>query len=232
MFIMFVAAAVTAAAAPARPDLDRVETLVVEGTNRFRAAEGLGTVSPNARLEQAARSFAQYLADGGTFAHESGGTTPEVRVRAQGYEFCVVAENLARYYNSAGFATADLAQRLVQGWKDSPGHRKNMLEPDALETAVAVVHRTHNGYEDFYAVQLFARSAATRTKFRVYNESGGAVKYRLDEREYALQNRYIREHTVCGDRTLVFDRGEFHPENGDRFTLTAGAVKRGRGGSE
>src|SRR3982751_5173782 len=149
-----------AVAAVPRPNIETVESMVIAETNQFRAGENLSRLGSNAQLFEAAHAFAEHLANGGVFSHESGGTTPEVRVRRKGYESCVVAENLARHYSSAGFTTTDLAHKLVQGWKDSPGHRKNMLEPDALDTAVAVVHRTHDGVEDFYAVQLLARNEA------------------------------------------------------------------------
>ena len=51
------------------------------------------------------------------------------RVRAAGYPYAVVAENLA-----AGQRTA---AEVVQGWLDSPGHRRNLLSPDVTQIGVA-----------------------------------------------------------------------------------------------
>ena len=226
--LLLAVAAAQALGAPAAPNLERVESLVIEGTNRFRQGEGLGTVVSNARLDEAARAFANYLADSEQLAHEAGGSTPEGRIRARGYQSCLVAENLARYYDSGGFTTQELAQRLVQGWKDSPAHRENMVTPDARDTAVAVVHRRRKGVEDFYAVQLFARQASTRVRFQVHNATGAELRYRVDGREFKLPNRWWRQHEVCGERVIYFDRGQFRPVEGDRFTATADAVTRGR----
>src|SRR5258706_14566627 len=78
-------------AAPQRPNVETVESLVIAGTNEFRAGENLSRVERNAKLDKAARSFAEHLASGGAFSHESGGTTPEVRVFRAGYQAAGVA---------------------------------------------------------------------------------------------------------------------------------------------
>ena len=223
-------------AAVARPDLPAVESLVVEGTNRYRASQGLNTVSPNARLEQAARAFANQLADGGNFAHDSGGTTPEIRVRRAGYKECVVAENLARRYDTAGFTTRDLAHKLVQGWIDSPGHRKNMLEADALETGVAVVSRQRDKYEEFYSVQLFARNESAAVRFRVRNWNASQVSYRVNGKAFTLDPNWGREHFRCSTPDLLFEgraRGHFEATANACYVVQAnGEVKREPGGCE
>jgi len=229
-------AALLLLAAVAHPDLDAVESLVVEGTNRFRASQGLGTVSPNSRLEQAARAFANQLADGGAFSHESGGTTPEIRVRRAGYKECVVAENLARRYDTDGYTTRDLAQKLVQGWIDSPGHRRNMLEADALETAVAVVSRRREKYEEFFAVQLFARDEASSVKFRVRNRGAAQISYRVNGKAFTLDPNWGREHSRCSIPDLLFEgraRGHFEATANGCYVVPAnGEVRLEPGGCE
>lgn len=223
-------------AAIAQPDLDAVESLVVEGTNGFRASQGLGAVSPNSRLEQAARAFANQLADGGAFSHDSGGTTPEIRIRRAGYKECVVAENLARRYDTAGYTTSDLARQLVQGWIDSPGHRRNMLEADALETGVAVVSRRRDKYEEFFAVQLFARDEAASVKFRVRNRGAAQISYRVNGKAFTLDPNWGREHSRCSRPDLLFEgraRGHFEPATHSCYVAQAsGEVRLEPGGCE
>src|SRR5204863_5012123 len=129
-------------AAEQRADLPRAEALVLEGTNAFRRELGLAPVKRNALLEETARSFAQYMARTGKFDHDADGSTPMARAKSHGYDYCVVAENIARQYSSRGFATAQLGQDLLQGWKDSPGHRHNMADAAVTEIGVALAHRT------------------------------------------------------------------------------------------
>jgi hypothetical protein len=111
------------------PHSDRL-TEVVALTNRQRADRGLVPVVPSARLAAAARAHNDDMVRRGFFAHEcpDGGSVAD-RVRAAGYDFRVVAENLA-----AGQRTA---AEVVQGWMDSPGHRANLLHPDVREIGVA-----------------------------------------------------------------------------------------------
>ncbi len=109
------------------PDLPQTEVAIVELTNAFRKASALQEVKPNPALAAAARAFAEYLARTGKFAHEADGRKPEDRAQAQGYRYCLVAENLAWNLNSRGFESAQLAREVVEGWKASPGHRENLL---------------------------------------------------------------------------------------------------------
>jgi len=226
---LVLATVLPAMAAPQRADVQAVESLVIEGTNEFRASQNLSRLERNERLDRAARSFAQHLASGGAFAHESGGTTPEVRVFQAGYSACVIAENLAREYSSAGFATRELGQKLVQDWKNSPGHRRNLLERDALDTGVAVVHRSHDGVEDFYAVQLLGRAESQEVRFMVRNRSRVAIGYRVDGKAFTLNPGWGREHNRCASADLVFEgqaRGRFETAKGTCYAVQLdGAVK-------
>jgi len=121
------------------PDLPQTEVAIVELTNAFRKAGALQQVKPNPALAAAARAFAEYLARTGKFAHEADGRKPEDRAQAQGYRYCLVAENLAWNLNSRGFESAQLAREVVEGWKASPGHRENLLLRGATDIGVAVV---------------------------------------------------------------------------------------------
>ena len=137
------------------PDLARVEALVVDATNEFRRHERIAPVARNARLEEAAREFAAFMARTGRFDHDADGRKPAERALAHGYSYCVIAENISYEYNSRDFRTEELAHGFVEGWKNSPGHRRNMLKGEVTETAVAVARGAANGPPRYYAVQLF-----------------------------------------------------------------------------
>jgi uncharacterized protein YkwD len=153
------AALVSGPALAQRPDLDAVEQLIVEATNEFRRGEGLRTVTTSPVLARTVRDFADFIARTDRYGHEADGKQPSDRARAHGYDYCLVSENIAYQYNSAGFRTAALARDFVEGWKQSPQHRKNMLEPDAVDTAVAVARSDRSG--KYYAVQMFGRAKSS-----------------------------------------------------------------------
>jgi uncharacterized protein YkwD len=232
--VLLLAAVLPALAAPQRPDIETVESLVIQATNAFRAGESLSRLERNSKLDKAARSFAEHLANGGAFSHESGGTTPEIRVFQAGYQACVIAENLARHYSSAGFNTKELADKLVQGWKDSPPHRKNMLERDAIDTGLAVVYRSHNGIEDFYAVQLLGTLESATINFQVLNRGDFPIAYRVNEKSFTLNPNQGRGHGRCATPDVQFEgraHGRFRPSNAECFLVPAnGEVRREPGG--
>jgi hypothetical protein len=188
-----------ASAAWAAPDLDQAERHVVEQTNRFRREHGAPPVRPNRQLEQAARGFAQFMAKSGQYGHQADGREPVLRTRAAGYDECLVAENIAFQYHSAGFETQALADGFFEGWRQSPGHRRNMLEIDATETAVAMAVSAQGRY---YAVQLFGRPASQRVRFDIANRATQAVRYELDGKPFDLPPRATRTHEQCGQSTL------------------------------
>ena len=146
-------------------------------------------------------------------------------MRVQGQRLRVVAENLARHYNSAGYSTGELARLLVQAWKDSPSHRENMLEADALDTGIAVVYRSRAGAEDFYAVQLLARSEASAVLFRVRNRSALPIDYRVNGKPFTLNPNFTRQHRRCAAPDLLFQghaRGRFEARDKQCYFVQAG----------
>src|SRR4051812_29861706 len=129
-------------------DVAKVAAQIVEQTNAFRRDNKLPGVKPNDTLTHTAKEFAEYMARTGKYGHEADGRTPAQRVEAAGYQYAVVAENIQMQYSSRDFTTDDLAHRAVEGWKNSPGHRKNMLSTHATETGVGV-SRSDDGH--YYA---------------------------------------------------------------------------------
>jgi uncharacterized protein YkwD len=140
------------------PDLPKAEIAIVQMTNAFRREQKLGSLSTNKQLAAAARAYAAYLARTGTLSHSADGRSMDSRVRAQGYRFCWLAENLSFRRDSKGFATSALAGTVITGWKNSSGHRANMVSPNVTEIGVGVA-RAPGAYPTFYAVQIMGRPA-------------------------------------------------------------------------
>jgi hypothetical protein len=207
------------------PDLPKTEIAIVEMTNAFRKEMRLGEVKPNPALAAAARAFAEYLARTGAFAHEADGRQPAQRAEAAGYRYCSIAENLAMNMDSRGFDTRALAREAVEGWKNSPGHRANMLQPMATEIGVAVA-RAPDRNPKFISVQLLGRPESLKVEFRIENAAGVAVAYALGEETHTLPVRTIVTHTSCDPGALTFAKAgsapqRFEPRGGDHFVVRA-----------
>ena len=101
---------------PPAPDLARVTQLIVERTNQFRKSEGRPEVAANDKLTAAAKTFAEYMARTLRYGHTADGSKPADRAAKQGYEYCLIAENIAYAYRSTAFTAEDLAKLFVEGW--------------------------------------------------------------------------------------------------------------------
>ena len=212
------------------PALAKVAERIVELTNEFRRKEGLEPVTTDATLRDTAAEFAAYMARTDRYGHTADGRQPHERAKQQGYEYCIVSENIAYQFKTTGFDTAQLAQRFFEGWKNSPPHRENMLDPDVTETGVAVAQSEQTGV--FYGVQMFGRPKSMQFQFSIQNPTEQTARYRIGERTFELPPRYTRTHTRCRptDVELVSQaetaEGELkvldtvRPEDGDGFQVT------------
>ncbi|MFV2003027.1 MAG: CAP domain-containing protein [Paracoccaceae bacterium] len=98
--------------------------------NGERGRHRAPALSYSARLTAAARGHASDMATNSFFAHVgSDGSDLGDRVRAQGYRFCWVAENISVGRDSSG--------EVFAAWMDSPPHRVNMLADEATEFGLA-----------------------------------------------------------------------------------------------
>lgn len=93
--------------------------------NALRASNGIGPVVQSALLTAIAQAHAEDMANRGYFSHQSpggpNGVNMSARMAAGGCRPRAGAENIAQ-----GQTTQ--AQAFVS-WRDSPGHRANMLGP-------------------------------------------------------------------------------------------------------
>ncbi|WP_434288213.1 CAP domain-containing protein [Celeribacter sp. SCSIO 80788] len=118
-------------AATAAPGAMEEEAQIIALINAERAKQGLGAFSYNAALTKAAQRHASDLAAQNYFSHTGkDGSSVGERVRAVGYGYCYVSENL-----SGGYPTA---QQAVIGWMQSTGHRANILSSKAQDIGIGI----------------------------------------------------------------------------------------------
>lgn len=227
---MFRAFALTAAAAaiamaafarPPEPSPDTVEAGIAEAANGFRADNHLGVLSRNGVLADEARRFAAYLASTGRFSHTADGREPGERAKAAGYDYCVLAENIALEEDTSGFEAGRLTRLFMAGWEASPGHRRNLLDPSVTETGVGVARAPGGGHK-YLAVQVFGLPISARRRFKVQNQSDRAIGYDFDGRRFAVPAHATLMEETCASGELVFDRDIKADE--ERFRVTPGAT--------
>lgn len=98
--------------------------------NTLRADVGQGALTYSTHLEALAQTHANDMSSKGFFSHTgSDGSQLGDRARRAGYGFCFVAENIAKGQRSASEA--------MDGWIESRGHLRNMLDHRATEMGLA-----------------------------------------------------------------------------------------------
>ncbi len=139
-----------------------VARLVHQEVNRVRAEHRLRPLAWDGRLGGVATNHSRDMLRRGYFAHNSptgedfsaryerGGYTCQVPLSSR--SFLTGGENLALTHHNAriivyadgrkvpaGFRTpAQVAQRVVDGWLHSPGHRANLLKPQWRQEGIGV----------------------------------------------------------------------------------------------
>jgi uncharacterized protein YkwD len=122
------------------------EQALVDMTNEARRKEKLPLLKPNPVLFRVARAHSVNMARQEVLDHELDGKKPHERVLAAGYSASWSGENIA-------YASGQVSlEQTFQGWMDSPGHRRNLLNKRFQEIGIGVA-RAANG--DMYYTQVF-----------------------------------------------------------------------------
>lgn len=130
-------------------DLDAVSREMLARVNAARNKAGLKPLRLDSTLAKSAQRHAEDMLARGYFAHRSpSGTTVRERARTAGYDWRAVGENIA-----FGQTSVD---EVVTTWLDSPGHRKNILNPNFSELGVGLaLGRGQDGKYQVLWVQNF-----------------------------------------------------------------------------
>lgn len=206
------------------PDIPQAEIVIMDMTNAFRAEQKLGRVAPDPQLAKAARAYAELLARTGLFSHTADGRDAADRAASAGYVHCQIAENLALNLDSRGFETRQLAMLAVDGWKKSPGHRRNLLAPHVTEIGVGVA-RAPGQHPKYISVQLFGRPRSLAYAFTIVNRANAEVTYSFGGAPHQIKPNYSVKHTACEPGRLAFPAvpvsGAFSARDGQTFTVSA-----------
>jgi uncharacterized protein YkwD len=133
--------ATTPASGASRP---AIKAAVVCLINQQRTTRGLPALKEDPRLDRSAQGWTQTMVSTDQFTH---GSDFAARITAVGYTWGTAGENIA-----TGFATP---QEVVEGWMGSPGHCRNILDPQYESVGTGVVNS---------AIQPFSTGPSTWTQ--------------------------------------------------------------------
>jgi uncharacterized protein YkwD len=118
--------------------------------NKYRETANLGPLKLDAQLSKAATRHSEDLAKWDRISHHgSDGSNPWDRVKASGYPARLAAENV-------GTGQVTFAE-VLRGWKDSPGHNKNLLLSDAQDAGIALVVDRNSEFKTFWTLVVGTR---------------------------------------------------------------------------
>jgi uncharacterized protein YkwD len=131
--------------------------------NQARAAAGAAPLKWDSALATAARQHCLRMAAEGPIAHQYAGELDlSTRAAQAGAHFSLIEENVA-------FAPTPAA--IHDGWMHSPGHRRNLLNPDVDRMGVAVVA----GRDNLYAVADYERAVPMLAQNQVETAVGNLL---------------------------------------------------------
>ena len=143
------APAAATAAPPNRSAYGNTESRIFDLINAQRQHQGLRPLVYNAQLDRMAKIQADNMARFQKMAHVlPDANLPSLgdRARYVGYTYGRIAENVA-----LGFPNAET---VVEGWMNSSGHRRNILDHEVGETGIAIARSSAGG---LYYCQVFGR---------------------------------------------------------------------------
>ena len=129
-----------------REGLDPAVEEVLQLVNERRVQEGLEALELDPALCAAAQVRAEECV--GTFSHtRPDGSSYKTALADQGVENTYVGENVATGYQNA--------QRVMEGWMKSEGHKANILNPSYRRIGIGLEENTGNRYRGYAWCQLF-----------------------------------------------------------------------------
>ncbi|WP_341769426.1 CAP domain-containing protein [Actinomyces bowdenii] len=137
---------------------------VLDKVNELRASQGLQPVTRFVELDNVAQGWTEQMAAGGFLEHN-----PSF---SQSYPagWSGASENIAT--TGGPSSTADVGTMMFELWLNSPGHYKNMVDPDANAIGIGFALDSKGSW---YATQNFAAYSDTSSLTQTGGSNGGST---------------------------------------------------------
>jgi uncharacterized protein YkwD len=129
------------ATADAKLDVKTAQSMI----SGYRKNNGLGPVSIDPELMKLAEEQAHAMATRNKLGHDVWRPFAE-RIHDSTFDAAVAVENVAAGYDNLAEA--------FSGWRESPPHRANMLNPGVTKMGIAAVYAPQSRYKVFWSLIL------------------------------------------------------------------------------
>ena len=128
---------------------------IINEINKYRLENGLKELTYDVRADSSAKYHSTYLAKLGMVCHledieiDGSNLLHDIDDRMAKYgvtKYWVIGENVAGVFDTSNLCIDTLVHKVIQGWKDSPGHNKIMLNKDITKIGVNYTQGTHKSY--------------------------------------------------------------------------------------
>jgi hypothetical protein len=179
---------------------------IIEETNRQRDLLGRDVLIENEKLNNIADVKLDDMFEKQYFAHISpqGEGVSDIADQYQ-YKFLLVGDNLA-----LGNYRDD--EDVVRAWMNSPGHRKNILEPKYKEIGVAAKEGIYRDKKIWMAVQVFAMPTSACP------EPSEALKNEIDRKRKEAESMLVTKESLEREIDSIRPRGsELHVQKVEEY---------------
>lgn len=173
---------------------------IIALTNQERELAGLNTLTANQLLTQAAIAKGKAILESQTFKHNIDNKKFSSWIRDTGYNYSYTGENLA-----IDFATS---QTVIEAWKNSPLHKKNLLSPYYKEIGLAAIDGKFQGQDTTVVVQIFGSPAVGSVQpltpnFRINSTNSNINFLETDLADYQLERaENLLTHSMLKQKLL------------------------------
>ena len=172
---------------------------LIELSNQERKAVGLNSLTANQSLTQAAILKGRAIIETNTFKHTIDDRKFSAWIREAGYNYSYAGENLA-----IDFLTSE---GVVEAWKNSPLHKKNLLNPYFKEIGISTVTGKFQGQDTTVVVQVFGAPAAGSAEPWVVNPGLNYLNFvsaemNLSDLQFNRQTENLLTHSIVNQELL------------------------------
>ncbi len=122
-----------------KTQVQKIEEALHALINAERAKAGLSALSYDAELADMARLHSQDMLAQNYFDHTGlDGCSMSCRFKNIGYQYRAIGENIYMMRGYDDLSADAVAEHIVEGWMQSPGHRENILHADFATEGLGV----------------------------------------------------------------------------------------------